>query len=435
MRNLRSSRGTSLIQVIIVAGIFGFLSVAMGDLVVSALKAQRGIEARDAVRELEQDLVRHLSESTECLTALKGLSPKGQGQELTELKQTNGKNLLAIGEPLKNGLLNIQQIRFHSFATDRDSLSGITFGTSKLSILVRASGDVAGPQALNRELQISTQLDSSGRLLSCFSIGSSGDRLWLTSANTAQGIYSISPRVGIGAVAKNAMLEVAGGVKVGDDSEPCSSEKLGVLRVQSATKSLEFCDGVNWISAAGSGIAPPQCSGAGAALQYDQGSFICSQQTLVGGRKTEDCIKVGGEVYDTGAGLICKIALSSRAFVWDPVALKNTQTGLTQPCPTGWTSYGEWRETVDRVCTSDNYDGQLNCTPDGGLSCNGSMYGCDSRSIKPDIKAIGRAFSSHSIPRGLLQTYGQTCGPRCGRDRCREITFFCDALVTSVGCI
>jgi hypothetical protein len=430
----RSRRASSLIQVIIVAGIFGFLSVSMADLLVSAMRAQRGIEVRDATRDLEQDLVRFLSEAGNCQRALKTLKPGAEGQEISDIPKSDGSFFLKVGEPQKNGLLIVESMRVHSFVTNSSSQTGI--GMAKLSFVVRASGEVVGPKNLTRELQLSAQLDLDGKIQGCFAVGGSGDRLWLTSTEASQGIYSVATRVGIGTIAKNAMFEVSGGVKIGDDTEPCSANKLGVLRVSATMKTLELCDGVNWVSAGGTGASPPQCSGIGAYLQFDGGNFKCFQQTLIGGKSAEDCSRINGVVHDTGAGMICKVSVTSRNFVWDPVNLKNTQAGLSQPCPTGWSTFGDWRATEDRTCTySTPYDGQLNCTPAGNRGCGPGMYGCNARSLTPDIRVTGRAFSAHAVPRALLQTYGQTCGSACGSEHCRDITFFCDAIVTHVGCI
>ena len=97
----RSRRAASFIQVIIVAGIFGFLSVAMGDLIVSAMRAQRGIEVGDATRDLEQDLVRFLAEAHNCQRAIKTLKPVAEGQEVSAISKPDGDFFLKVGEPQK----------------------------------------------------------------------------------------------------------------------------------------------------------------------------------------------------------------------------------------------------------------------------------------------------------------------------------------------
>src|SRR3989338_11225751 len=51
--------------------------------------------------------------------------------------------------------------------------------------------------------------------------------------------------VGIGTVSPQAKLDVAGKIKVGDDSGVCDSTKGGTIRYNNADGCLEYCDGVN----------------------------------------------------------------------------------------------------------------------------------------------------------------------------------------------
>jgi len=76
---------------------------------------------------------------------------------------------------------------------------------------------------------------------------SNGDRMRIT--NTGE--------VGIGTNNPAAMLEVVGGIKVGNDASTCSSSNAGTIRYNSGN--IEYCDGSSWqqLAISGSTMSPP----------------------------------------------------------------------------------------------------------------------------------------------------------------------------------
>ncbi|MDH3325073.1 MAG: phage tail protein, partial [Candidatus Peregrinibacteria bacterium] len=69
--------------------------------------------------------------------------------------------------------------------------------------------------------------------------------------------------IGIGTISPVATLDVAGGVKIGADSDTCDATKSGTTRFNSTDNLLEFCNGTSWTQL--SNIAP-----AGAVVAYSQ---------------------------------------------------------------------------------------------------------------------------------------------------------------------
>lgn len=52
--------------------------------------------------------------------------------------------------------------------------------------------------------------------------------------------------IGIGTSTPQAMLDVAGGMKISDDSDSCVTAKKGTLRFNTSTDKFEMCDGSSW---------------------------------------------------------------------------------------------------------------------------------------------------------------------------------------------
>jgi hypothetical protein len=53
-------------------------------------------------------------------------------------------------------------------------------------------------------------------------------------------------RVGIGTATPGAKLEVAGGIKIGTDAATCDGTKGGMIKYNSSTKVIEYCNGTSW---------------------------------------------------------------------------------------------------------------------------------------------------------------------------------------------
>ncbi len=70
---------------------------------------------------------------------------------------------------------------------------------------------------------------------------------WATSGSNA---YRSAGSVGIGTNSPQAKLDVAGGVRIADDTSSCTSTNEGTFRYVTATKKVEVCDGTSWTAVA-----------------------------------------------------------------------------------------------------------------------------------------------------------------------------------------
>lgn len=61
-------------------------------------------------------------------------------------------------------------------------------------------------------------------------------------------------KVGVGSTNPGAMMDVSGGVKIGNDTSSCTSVNAGTIRFNGT--SFQGCDGTNWIDLSGSNSTP-----------------------------------------------------------------------------------------------------------------------------------------------------------------------------------
>lgn len=83
--------------------------------------------------------------------------------------------------------------------------------------------------------------------------------LKLRSGNADRVAITTAGRVGIGTTSPTTTLDVNGEVKFGYTGAGCASTYAGVQRYNSATKTMEFCNGTKWIALGASQINVYQC--------------------------------------------------------------------------------------------------------------------------------------------------------------------------------
>ncbi len=196
LRLLGSRQGSGLIQVLVVAGITGFLSIAIASLLTSSMRGQRAVEVRDAVRITETELLSHLSDSTACTRTLGGLSPLAPGASVTQIKRADNSVLHDVGAIIQNNMLRLGSLQLRGYVPHDVAVP--TAGRALLVIRLEPLGDPVGPKEYVRNLGINAELNGSNQIINCTATGSSGSQFWLSSPSVADGIYTASQFVGIG---------------------------------------------------------------------------------------------------------------------------------------------------------------------------------------------------------------------------------------------
>ena len=92
----------------------------------------------------------------------------------------------------------------------------------------------------------STELDNVvliGSLTNTLDATTGEDNVILLGDNT-----SFAPRVGVGTYKPQAKLDVAGAVRVANDTSACTSANEGAIRYNKPTKKFQGCDGTGWVN-------------------------------------------------------------------------------------------------------------------------------------------------------------------------------------------
>ena len=142
----------------------------------------------------------------------------------------------------------------------------IAIGTSAMNDNIDISGNYnigIGNKAMSKDLikgnnniqigNMSVDTIVAGQLNKVVTIGNGIGNL--TTANTYSNVILLghdnpvsSPKVGVGTYQPKAKLDVAGAVRVANDTSACTSTNEGSIRYVSASKKFQGCDGTGWVN-------------------------------------------------------------------------------------------------------------------------------------------------------------------------------------------
>lgn len=179
--------------------------------------------------------------------------------------------------------------------------------------------------------------------------------------------------------------------KLKNQTAVCNSTNEAVIRYNSTTKNVEFCNGSVWVNMTGDG------GGGGGGSPGD---------ILVGAAHTQgDCTTAGGTVDSSGTTYkLCRFRLPA--------------------CPVGWQPYLSWSNTTARTCV-------------GGQCCGSGNQGCS---------VAGHPWSNTPIehcqyfgPSTFCGQYDQWCQGMnvcygCGYNYLKCPCADCQATVNEMGC-
>lgn len=259
----RNQNGMSLISVMVAAGIGLIVMLGMTSMLTDVFKSQRSVQSKDANRELISSIRQTLTDPVACANTFGALGPytlPADTQTVLTIKDKNNAVIYDTVATYQNGL-----VMFSKF-----EITNYNSGTKQVDLNIYANKvgvNVGGAQMLTK-IFLKVTLDAANKISQCLAVGSA-DSLWQLAANNAD-IYYAGGNVGVGTTAPQAMLDVAGGVKPGDQTQVtlCNAATEGSQRYNKITHQIEFCQWqsagpppvYNWASIGGSNIRNGLCS-------------------------------------------------------------------------------------------------------------------------------------------------------------------------------
>ena len=212
--------------------------------------------------------------------------------------------------------------------------------------------------------------------------------------------------MGINETNPQAILDVAGDIKVGNSSATCSTTTAGSIRYNAASYDLEFCDGSNWIIA-GDGSAP--VFACGDTVDYEGQTYATVEigtQCWFAENLNVGTMLASGSTEPTDNSIIQKWCYNNSTtncdnegglYNWNEMMDYTTAEGAQGICPSGWHI-----PTDTEQHTLDNYLATGTCDP------NRTTWGCDPAGTKMSLYTLNGNNSSgfSALLAGVRGTYG-----------------------------
>jgi prepilin-type N-terminal cleavage/methylation domain-containing protein len=258
----RSTRGFSLLEVVIVIGLLGVAGTFLTTILKNGSMGQKTLLAQDDARILTENVASLLTDPIACANTFGGLNPTdANGATVSSIKDKNGSSQFSVGQKYGKGI-QLDGIVIGGQGTDaRTNVqrwvpgTPATTGTAFVSVdweqIAGGTNPVNGPKHLMRYFMVYvSQLDPSNQIVKCVAQAGGSSGFW--SKNAQEGIYNTNNNgsgfVGVGRNDPAVMLDVNGGLRPGGESTvtACDPDHEGTQRYNYANHSMEFCNGSSW---------------------------------------------------------------------------------------------------------------------------------------------------------------------------------------------
>ncbi len=235
-----NKRGFSLIELMIVMGVIGGLSLIVMNLTKQSTKSSSKFQFDSDVTLTTNEINGILSDPAKCLATL-----------ATNANPTNinGKYYTkSSGSAPVQGYGN-SGLEIASYVLTTSGNDGVlTINYNNKNILKGSSG----PSSISKRINLYV-VGTPGAITKCRSLSTASTDIW--SRGAGSDIFYNGGKVGIGTSTPVATLDVSGGVKMANDTAPCLASNEGTQRYNSTSKTMEFCNGSAW-TAMGGGSVP-----------------------------------------------------------------------------------------------------------------------------------------------------------------------------------
>lgn len=243
--------GFSLVEVIVAMALMTVIGLSMMSLFSTMFKTQRGINARDAMRDLTVEVRSVLSDKTACLNTFTGQSLLSGSAAVTVVKDPLNAVKFTAGNAYMGGLLSFSSVVMQDFVPNS---SPPNTGKAKLYIYADKTGEFIGVKTTHAVLSAQVEIDASKNITKCIAIGGLNDSLWQVSTTNTSDIFFQGGNVGVGTNNPQAALEVNGPIKLGSaiKGDPCATE--GTMAYDYTNHTALVCDNLSaWKSVGNDG--------------------------------------------------------------------------------------------------------------------------------------------------------------------------------------
>lgn len=241
-----TARGFTVVEVLIAAVLLAIISMAIATTMSNTAASQRSIQAKDLQRDVMSEISDLLSNRVACLNTFGGNNPQTPFT-VTSLKDAANAAKFSVGANHSSQLLRFTEFKLENWQPDATAPNQ---GTSKLTVSLTKTGTIIGPKDIKQQLTIRLKLNAANSLIDCFTLGNSSE-FWKSSPMDVLDIFYNGGNVGIGTSNPAAALDVAGGIKLNNDTSACDATHAGTMRWTGSA--FEGCNGISWAPLGGGG--------------------------------------------------------------------------------------------------------------------------------------------------------------------------------------
>lgn len=169
----KNNKAFSVIEVLVATGLLSLISLAIVTLLTETMKTQRGLQAKDAQREVMAEITQHLGDGAACLNTFSGINPTTLATAPVSVSALNNAGTpvtakYTIGAQDNSNLLEYKKfelVEYEPNATDP------TQGLVNLAVTLTKLGGVTGVKDIQQKIRLKLNLDASNNITGCSAIG------------------------------------------------------------------------------------------------------------------------------------------------------------------------------------------------------------------------------------------------------------------------